>query len=159
MKRTALIVFIVIVAGGLGLLAARLLTPSSPATPAQASAHSAITRVPSPSMATAGAAPAGTRLCGTVTDSLAGDKTVQVTLMSGAVSCAQALQVADQYYNNPANAPQGSGGFSKFDGWVCQSASGYDLQNTGHGGDCANGGASISLDNPGVHPLPSASTS
>lgn len=85
-------------------------------------------------------------LCGSVKDSLANNSLIQVTIVSGNITCTEALHVADEYYNNPADAPQGSSGISSFEGWTCESTSGNDYQTTGHGGDCTNGTERISLD-------------
>jgi len=81
--------------------------------------------------------------CGNVTTSTS---EVRVTVKAEAISCEDARQVVDTYYNHPPQPPQGSGGFVPIGPWSCISTSGDELAKTGHGGDCTNGGGTISID-------------
>jgi len=86
--------------------------------------------------------------CGTVKDSLDNNTAVEVSVEADGLLCSTALQVANEYYNDPSDEPQGSAGISTFGGWTCESTSGSDAQTTGHYGDCTNGAERISLDEP-----------
>lgn len=153
MKRAVQVVLIVVVAGVLGVVTARVLVP--PHKTASTSAATARTSVNAPAGSTSSspllspssnASPSS--VCGTIKDSLNNNTLVQVSVKSGGTACSEALQVASNYYNNPSDEPQGSAGVSTFDGWTCESTSGSDAAASGHDGDCTSGAAYISLDRP-----------
>lgn len=89
---------------------------------------------------------AGPKACGIVTNAL-GDPT-RVSVKVGAITCADAERLADTYYNDPPETPQGSGANVQIDAWWCSSTSGTVYERTEHAGSCEGPGGEISLDRP-----------
>lgn len=98
-------------------------------------------------------------VCGIVNDPLDGDSSVQVTVLSGKVTCSGALSVARAYYGEPPADLQGSGAFATIGLWTCESWPGSVYASTGHGGECTTKGESavLSLDRPGTKAVPLSS--
>ncbi len=104
---------------------------------------------------TAQSAAPGT-VCGIVNDPLGGDSSIQVTVLSGNVTCSGALSVARAYFGEPPADLKGSGAFATIGLWTCESWPGSVYASTGHGGECTTKGESavLSLDRPGTKAVP-----
>jgi hypothetical protein len=79
-----------------------------------------------------------------------------VTVLTGQVSCSEALRIANAYYHEPPSALQGSAGYATIGVWTCSLWPGAVYASTGHAGYCQDksGAAAISLDKPGVKAAP-----
>lgn len=84
--------------------------------------------------------------CGPISNRL-GD-VVNVRIVSGDISCQQAIATARGYDALPDNQLAGSGGAGQVGAYFCISTSGTDYQQTGHASDCTSGVNHISLDRP-----------
>ncbi|GAB3936351.1 hypothetical protein GCM10029976_047940 [Kribbella albertanoniae] len=85
---------------------------------------------------------AALRSCGTVRTAT---RTAVVRVEKG-TTCAEAVRIADRYYNDASLSHTGSGGFAEVDGWTCGSATAAEAENTGHLGSCTRGAAKVSMD-------------
>jgi hypothetical protein len=99
-------------------------------------------------------------VCGVVSDALDSNTRQQVTVLTGQVSCSQALRIATTYYHEPPSALQGSAGYATIGLWTCSLWPGAVYASTGHAGYCQDksGAAAISFDRPGVKAAPIPTT-
>ena len=56
--------------------------------------------------------------------------------VEGGVGCAEALEIADRYYNDPTLGHEGSSGYADVGEWGCASTSGTHTEMTGEAGSC-----------------------
>lgn len=67
-------------------------------------------------------APTGPQICGEVTSTIGDPLTVAISTGDD-LGCSFAETLLDTYYNDPPQAPEGSGAFVTIDGWTCNSSS------------------------------------